>query len=261
MQKSILLTGSTGVLGSHVFNCLQAQGHFVTRFQGNLLDQANLLNQIENTAFDTIAHFAAMVPVKDVEAAPAHAYTVNVAGTISLLNTLITQKKRCHFFYASSSHVYTPKDSPIQESDPLGASSLYGRTKLHAEQIAHDICQSVSLPFTAGRIFSFYDERQQPPFLYPSIKARLANEDLNEPFELYGARSSRDICSAQEIAEKCTRLIGNGAEGIYNIGSGKGTQIKDFVQNLSPVELNIVAKGEPNHLIADTSKFNSLLNQ
>ncbi len=261
MPKSILLTGSTGVLGSHVLNCLQEQGHSVACFKGNLLDQENVLKQCAARRFDTVAHFAAMVPVKDVEAAPAQAYAVNVCGTINLLNALLEQKKQPHFFYASSSHVYTPQDTPIKESDPLGASSLYGRTKLHAEQIAQDICQSAGIPYTAGRIFSFYDERQQPPFLYPSIKARLENEDLRQPFELYGAHSSRDICSAENIAQKCANLISNGAEGIYNIGSGIGTQIKDFVQNLSSVQLDIVAKGQPNHLIADVEKYNSLPKQ
>lgn len=259
MPKSILLTGSTGVLGSHVLNCLEAEGHSVTRFKGNLLDQANILDQLEERTFDLVAHFAAMVPVKDVEAAPAQAYAVNVSGTINLLNALLDRKASSHFFYASSSHVYTPKDTPILESDPVGASSLYGRTKLHAEQIAGDICQSAGLRFTAARIFSFYDERQSPPFLYPSIKARLASEDLTQPFELFGAQSTRDICSAQEIGQKCAHLIQKEAQGIFNIGTGSGTQIQDFVQDLSPVELNIIAKGEPNHLIADISKYNTLI--
>lgn len=258
MSKSILLTGSTGTLGAHVRHALEAAGNSVTPFTGNLLETANVLAQVEGHSFDIVAHFAAMVAVKQVDASPAQAYAVNVTGTINLLNALMAKGTPTHFFYASSSHVYAPKDGKIEESDTLAPSSLYGRTKLHGEQIAQDICQHSQLKFTSGRIFSFYDDSQKPPFLYPSIKARLASEDLSQPFELYGADSQRDLSSAQQIADKLATLIASQATGIYNIGNGKGTRIRDFVQSLSPKKLDIIAKGEPNTLIADTQKFDNL---
>ncbi len=261
MPKSILLTGSTGTLGAHVHRCLETAGHSVTPFRGNLLDPDKVLAQIEAAEFDTVAHFAAMVPVKQVEADPAKAYAVNVSGTIHLLQALSAQQRPCQFFYASSSHVYAPKNTPIDESAPLEPLSLYGRTKLRAEQIAQDICKSAEIPFTSARIFSFYDDRQKPPFLYPSIKARLANEDLSQPFELYGADSQRDLSSAEKLAEKLAALISSDAHGIYNIGSGKGTRIRDFVQSLSPQPLNIIAKGTPDTLVANTEKFDHLFKQ
>jgi len=261
MHKTILLTGSTGTLGHHLSVNLKSKGHTVIPFKGNLLDSANIQQQVDDQSFDTVAHLAAMVPVKEVDAAPSQAYKVNVCGTINLLQALIAQKQRYRFFYASSSHIYKSKDTPICESDQLDPATLYGRTKLHAEQIAQDICKNSQIRFTAGRIFSFYDERQKSPFLYPAIKARLANEDLSQPFELFGANGSRDICSAQEITEKIVALIESETEGIYNIGTGTGTRIRDFVQGLSPVKLEIVSKGKSNHLIANTTKFNALFQE
>jgi len=261
MHKTILLTGSTGTLGCHFSEKLKAAGHTVIPFKGNILDPANIKEQVDAQSFDTVAHLAAMVPVKEVDAAPAHAYEVNVCGTIYLLKALIARNQSYQFFYASSSHIYKSKDTPISESDQLSPATLYGRTKLHAEQIAQDICKSSQIRFTTGRIFSFFDEKQKPPFFYPSIKARLAKEDLNKPFELFGADGSRDICSAREIAGKIVALIDCEAEGVYNIGTGTGTKIRDFVQRLSPVELKIVPAGKSNHLIANTTKFNALFHE
>jgi len=49
------------------------------------------------------------------------------------------------------------------------------------------------------------------------------------------------------------------AKGIYNIASGKGIKIKDFVQNLTNKKLNIKSVGGSDYLVADITKLKKVL--
>jgi len=104
-----------------------------------------------------------------------------------------------------------------------------------------------------------YHKTQKPPFLYPVMLERLKTEDLKKDFELYGAESVRDFLNAEEVADIILELMKRKATGTYNIASGKGIKIKDFVQSLTKTPIKIVNKGEQDILVADVSKLNKLL--
>jgi nucleoside-diphosphate-sugar epimerase len=106
-----------------------------------------------------------------------------------------------------------------------------------------------------GRIFSFYHSSQSGSFFYPSIHSRLELEDLSRPFELYGADSIRDFLDAEQVVDIIIRLFNKQTTGIYNIASGCGIKIRDFVQALTNVKLDIVPKGIDDFLVADISKL------
>ncbi len=267
----ILVTGAGGVIGRHVCRLLSEphSGHNhtiqVTPFQGDLCIPADSDKHFVNQHYDYVIHLASLVAVSDVDNNPAKAYSVNVGGTAHLLHSMIKASKQHktplpHFFLASSAHIYQSKESDITESDPVGSHTLYGRTKYMAEQVAGDICTQENITLLIGRIFSFYDNAQKKPFLYPSIKHRLAHEDLEKPFELYGAESIRDMSQASDIAILILKLIFKKSTGTVNIASGKAIKISDFVQSLAYKKLNIIPKGTVNRLTADITLLKKVLN-
>ena len=69
----------------------------------------------------------------------------------------------------------------------------------------------------------------------------------------------RDFLNAEEVADIILELMKRKATGTYNIASGKGIKIKDFVQSLTKTPIKIVNKGEQDILVADVSKLNKLL--
>lgn len=256
----VLITGAGGILGRHV----------VRHFARLAPDADVIANKADLTSLDAtraaiaalppidkVIHLAALVPIASVKADPARAYAVNVGGTINLLSAL--DGHAASFLYCSSSHVYAPSDLPIAEDAEKAPSSFYGRTKWVAESVAADICEASGRAFCAARVFSIHDPAQTGSFLRPSIERRLAEEDLSQPFILPGGASIRDFSRAEDAAELVVRLALSSATGPVNVGSGRGTAIRDFVQGLSPRPLDIRATGSSDTLVADISRLRQLL--
>ena len=173
----------------------------------------------------------------------------------NLIDVINSSNQSPWLFYASTSHVYASKNSPISENDIISPVSEYGETKYEAEKMVSEYYNN----FCIGRIFSFYHDSQKKPFLYPNIKKRLKNEDLSKPFELYGAQSVRDFLNAENVADIIIELMNKRAKGIYNVASGEGIEIKDFVQNLTDKKLDIKELGTNDYLVADISKLEKIL--
>jgi len=256
----IFVTGSTGILGRHVCRFLEEfqPSAEILRNRADITDSKAVRQQIASAGpLDFVFHLAAMVPVSKVRADPARAYKVNVGGTVNIVDAISEQKPK--LIYCSSGHVYASCDEPIDEDAPTEPVSLYGRTKWIGELAANDITDAHEIPLCIPRVFSIHDPAQTGSFLRPNIEKRLDSEDLSEPFELFGALSLRDILSAEEAARRLVMVALSDAVGPVNIGSGHGTLIKDFVQSLSPTPLEIKPMGEPDMLVANIGRLQSIL--
>ena len=256
-KNNIGITGASGTLGRILVQELEEKEIQYTCFGGDICFKEDIEKWIHNNKFDAIIHFAAIVPTNEVKENPDKAYRVNVVGTQNLINEIKLSKQNPWLFYASTCHVYKSTDKPIKEIGEISPISIYGSTKYEAEKFVNQNYENSCI----GRIFSFYHNTQQESFLYPKIIARLENEDLNKPFELYGAKSIRDFLNAETIVDIIIKLMIIKIRGIYNIGSGEGTTIENFVQNLTNKKLNIKNLGENNYLVADITKLNNLINE
>ena len=255
---SILITGSTGILGKHVIARLNeiAPTFKIMELPTDIRNFRKTKDFCEKIgAVSHVIHLAASVEINKVNANPADAYRVNLGGTINLLTALAELGLKPHIFMCSSSHVYSPVNIPLSEESELNPSSLYGRTKMCSEIAASDICDAHGLQLCIGRVFSMHDPDQKGSFLRPNISRRLENENLSEPFKLQGADSVRDFLSAQEVAKYVVDLSLKCFEGTINIASGKPMSVGEFVQSLSSKKLNISNIGSSNSIIADITKL------
>lgn len=254
-MNKVGITGASGTLGKILIAKLEKNGLEYLCFDGDILQKNNIKNWFERNRFDAIIHFAAIVPATEVKADPSKAYLVNVTGTENLINGIKSSGQNPWLFYASTSHIYKSKNTPINEEDEIDPISIYGKTKYEAEKFVVRNYENTCV----GRIFSLYHPSQKRLFLYPNILYRLEHEDLSKPFELYGANSIRDFLPAEEIIEIIFKLMNKKITGIYNIASGNGIKIKDFVQNLSEEKLKIKEVGEQDYLVANINKLNKVL--
>lgn len=255
------ITGATGVLGSISTRKLTELGYEVAHFVGDIRDSVTVAAWLGAHELDVVLHYAATVAVDRVKADPLRAYDVNVCGTVTLLSEIVKSGQRPWFFYASTCHVYKSKDSAIHEEDEIAPVSLYGMSKYMGEKICLDFAGSEASLITicVGRIFSFFHETQKPPFLYPNIMKRLSTEDLSAPFFLYGADSERDFLNAEQVCDRIFSLMRIGSKGVFNIGSGVPTKIRDFVQGLTDRKLKIETNDEHTVLVANIEKLNAEL--
>src|SRR4051812_40391658 len=124
------LTGARGVLGGLLKDRLDRHGVATAAYPGDINDGAALSKWFAQHRFRYFLHFAALVPVAEVEADPLRAFQTNVVGTFNLCKGLLQTQRDCWLFHCSSSHVYQPTSRavPIAEEAPKVPPTFYGAT-------------------------------------------------------------------------------------------------------------------------------------
>lgn len=163
-QKSILVTGGAGYIGSHTVVELIQSGHHVvivddlssadtTLLKGiekitgkevefhqiNCVDKQALNSLFTKHAFEAVIHFAAFKSVGESVQNPLKYYENNIGSVIALAQVMI-QHNVTDFIFSSSCTVYgEPDEIPVTEDSPIKpAESPYGATKQMGERILAD---------------------------------------------------------------------------------------------------------------------------
>ena len=167
--QTVLVTGSTGYIGSHTCVCLLQAGWRVVavdnfsnsspavvsrieqladrelRFQAmDVRDHGALLRLLQQEAVSAVIHFAGLKAVGESVARPLDYMDNNVCGSVSLLRALHLSGVRKLVFSSSATVYGDPASVPIAEASPLSVTNPYGRSKLMVEQMLADLAQSDS---------------------------------------------------------------------------------------------------------------------
>jgi UDP-glucose 4-epimerase len=248
----ILVTGCAGFVGSHIAEGILRQGHEVIGID-NLdpyyspeLKKKNLESLRQNRGFkfisgsildksvlkkagrpDMVNHQAAMAGVRSSIKDPMKYFTTNVLGTINLLEAFRDTDK---FIYASSSSIYgeVPREElPVSEERKPMPISPYSLSKLQGEAWCNMFSRLYGYNLTILRYFTVYGPRQRPDeAICKFIRSILAGR----PIEIYGDGSqTRDFTYVKDVVDANILALGN-ANGLYNIGSGKGISVKELLE-------------------------------
>jgi UDP-glucose 4-epimerase len=168
----VLLTGSTGYIGSHLLCYLREQGlnvFGVTRRDGFDLSVPGWTTALPETTFDAVVHLAQSHRHRDFPEGARDMVAVNVMSTAELL-TWAARKSVGRFLLASSGNVYAYGSEPFQEDHPCAPGSMYAATKLAAEHLS--IPYDGLLTLTIARIFGVFGAGQRDR-LFPALRERL----------------------------------------------------------------------------------------
>ena len=260
------LTGARGVLGRLLVERLSQHGIACAEFPGDVNQEAALADWFADRQFRHFFHFAALVPVAEVEANPLLAYQTNVIGTFNVCKQFVRTQTDCWFFHCSSSHVYQPACSPVPISEQALTCppTFYGATKLAAERLVDTLLGKLRVRYCIGRVFSFTHPRQAPPYLVPSLQRNIAALRDDDTLEVSNPSAVRDIQDAGQVIDVMLQLARHGALGTVNIGTGAGLSVKDIalaVARLQGRRITVtgVDRDLPAALIADTTRLRSLL--
>ncbi len=166
---NILLTGGTGYIGSHTAVVLVEAGHNVVLFdnlsnsqkdvigrlqkitgkaipfvEGDVRDTSLLSETIKTYKVDAVIHFAGLKAVGESVEKPIEYFDNNVGGTISLLKAMQENQVKALVFSSSATVYGEPQYLPLDEGHPTSATNPYGRTKLHIEEMLHNVVASDS---------------------------------------------------------------------------------------------------------------------
>ena len=237
---SVLVTGSSGFIGTHVVRHLHAAGHRVTGLdhipptdalpEGVAFHVCDIRQgELPDTTFDAVVHLAALAGVRPSMDRPIEYEITNVIGTIRLLE-FCRRMGIPHFVFASSSSVYGPETPlPAEESTPANPCSPYALTKLHGEQWGRLYARLHGLRFMALRFFSVWGPGQRPDLALEAFRRRI---EAGQPVIINGDGSQRrDLTHVADVAravELALRWRGPGAV-VLNVGTGRNHSVMDML--------------------------------
>lgn len=147
-MKKILITGSTGLVGSRIVELLQNDFEFIPLFQKQLdiTNKKEVDSFISQTDFDLLLHLAAYTNVDKAEIEKQTAFTINSNGTQYLHEAVKNKGKE--FVFISTDFVFDGKNPPYDESSTPSPISVYGQSKYEGEQTCTDaMIVRISYPY------------------------------------------------------------------------------------------------------------------
>jgi UDP-N-acetylglucosamine 4-epimerase len=231
-QKTWLVTGAAGFIGSHLVERLLTLGQRVVAldnfstgsrknidivreavspehaallafFEQDIRDREGLTSLMQQHKPDVILHQAALGSVPRSIAEPIASHQSNVDGFINMLEAArVSGVKR--FVYASSSSVYGDIGEGPKVEDSIGnCLSPYAATKRIDEIYAQVFGRVYDLETVGLRYFNVFGPRQDPNGPYAAVIPRwLAAMARKEQIVVYGDGStSRDFCYVANVVQ------------------------------------------------------------
>ena len=253
-NKSVLITGGSGFIGTHLTKALLFQGAKISIMDVsskmailfnifsnnkkleykiiNIID-LDLLNFFKENDFDIIFHLAGNANVNLSVDDPYLDFNLNVLTSIRLLETLRAISYSGKFIFPSSAAVYgNPMTLPIKEDDPTVPISPYGVSKLTIERYISIYSDLFGLKAASVRPFSVYGPGQKKLVVYDIIRKLYNNPNQ---LQLFGDGSQLrdfvyidDVIKAMMLVAEKGKLIGE----VYNLATGQEHSIKYLVETL-----------------------------
>jgi len=190
-NKSVLITGAAGFIGSHLTETLLKQDNFLVLidnfndyYSGKEEQLKKILNSyeqnreyklikadlVENSTFkrinhevDYVFHLAAQAGVRYSIDNASEVTSNNIVGTVNVFEYASKMTSIKKVIYASSSSVYgNPLYTPVDEDHPKNPISPYAVSKLCGENYANLYFKEYSLPVTSLRFYTVYGPRSRP---------------------------------------------------------------------------------------------------
>lgn len=248
-MKKLLITGSTGFLGSRLALYYKDKYELLlpTHSELNVSREEAVMAYMEQFQPDIVLHCAALSNTWYCEQHPDESHKVNVQGTVKIAKAC--KHIGAKLVFMSSDQVYngTSVSGPLKEQDVFQPVNVYGRHKLEAEQRAlRNNPMSVAL-----RLTWMYDVPSSPMKLNSNILVNI-QKALDEGTTIKAATHEyRGVTNVWEVVrnmEQTLELPG----GIYNYGSGN--HIDSYTLFLKVA--NIMGAKEPStFILPDEERF------
>jgi UDP-glucose-4-epimerase GalE len=263
-ERSILVTGGAGYIGSHCCKALSEAGYTPICFdnfssghrqfvkwgpliEGELQDSELLVHTLKVNNISAVMHFAAFSAVGESVADPQKYYINNVAGTLSLLRSM-RQADCLNLVFSSTGAVYgDAAETLITENAPKAPVNPYGASKLMIETILADYRRAYGLNSVCLRYFNasgadfssdIGELRQPETHLIP--RALMALQGHVTDFAIFGddyptpdGTPIRDYIHVVDLAKAhllALEMLSSGHQGgIYNLGTGTGFSVREIL--------------------------------
>jgi UDP-glucose-4-epimerase GalE len=260
----ILVTGGAGYIGRHIARALGSRAWILDDFrasgrsaaEGRRVLEADLAEaEPDWSEVEAVIHCAGSTQVGESMEKPGLYWANNVGAAAAFFGRA---PRGLRVIFSSTAAVYgEPERTPIPEEHPCRPLNPYGSSKLAAESMLRDLgCRLTVLRYfnAAGG-----DEEHRPEtHLIPNaIDAALGGE----PLSIFGdGLHVRDYVHVEDLA-RAHLLALERPPGTFNLGSGKGSTVREVVETARrvlgrpvPVREAPPRPGDPRALVADISR-------
>lgn len=277
----ILVTGGAGFIGSQVADAFIADGHDVyiidnlsTGNEKNInhkaqflkydINSPDILKIFEKEKFDAVNHHAAQIDVRKSVNDPIFDASINILGTINLLQSCIKTGVKKFMFASTGGAIYGEQEYfPADENHPTKPVSPYGITKLTIEKYLFFYKNEYGLNYTILRYANVYGPRQNP-LGEAGVVAIFTNKLIkNEnPIINGNGNQTRDYVFVEDVVKANIINLNNNSSDIYNVGTGIETSVNEIFSKLNKISGGIAeekhgpaAKGEQLRSVITSDKL------
>ena len=283
---SVLVTGASGFVGTHVSLALKRRGdgvvgldnfnnyydpslkkarkalvnrHGVFVVEGDVNDARLLDKLLDIVAFTHVMHLAAQAGVRYAMENPNSYVHSNIAGLVTLLEACKSANPQPAIVWASSSSVYGLNEKvPFSELDRTDQpASLYAATKKAGEEITHTYNHIYGLSITGLRFFTVYGPWGRPDMAYFSFTRNILQ---GKPITVYRGKNkvdlARDFTYIDDIVKGCLASLDTSGKSTGSGGRKKGPAAYRIFNlgNTSPVTVPALVSILEEHLKTKAKK-------
>ena len=296
-MKTILVAGGAGYIGSHMVALLVEKGYDVIvvdnlrtghwqavkgakkLYVGDLRDAAFLDQVFNENKIDGVINFAAYSLVGESVTDPLKYYGNNVAGSQSMLETMVQHGVDKIVFSSTAATYGEPEKQPIEETDRTEPTNPYGASKLAIEGMLKWCSQAYGIKYAALRYFNaagsntdvgIGEDHHPESHLIPIVlQVALGKRDhvgiFGEDYPTPDGTCVRDYIHVRDLANAhllALQYLDKGGEsGPFNLGSGDGYSVKEIIETARkvtghpiPAVVEPRRAGDPSVLIAANKK-------
>jgi UDP-glucose 4-epimerase len=268
---TVLVTGGAGFIGSNLADRLLAEDHRVVavddlstgrianlgeaRGYGKAYTFFNmdvradgLLPLFERHKPEVVFHLAAQAGVRPSLDDPVLDASVNLMGTLNVIECAIKVGVRKVIYAASGGTIYgEPRRIPAKESAAQGSHPLspYGISKKAALDYLAFYQRYRGLDYTACALANVYGPRQDPVGEAGVVSIFASRMLTGEAPAIFGdGNQTRDYVFIDDVVHAFVQAIDRGSGKLVNIGTGLETSVNGLYRLLADI---IGFDGEPQH--------------
>ncbi len=248
-SQCAFITGINGFVGIYLAEYLLSHGWSVSGIdrqeaagcpgcdyvQGDILETADLAAILAQCRPERIFHLAAVSIPAAVDQSPRQALSVNIGGTVSVLEAVRTGAPSARLLLVGSSKQYgdTQNSSPVSEEQICRPADLYGISKYAGEMIGLQYAGQFGMDIRIARSFNHSGPGQPPTFVCSDWARQTAAIELGiaDPSIRVGDLSQAiDFCHVGDVVRAYALILEKGISGtVYNICSGTAVSLRSIL--------------------------------